>query len=564
MSDFGFISGKGFHACRLRCVSWALLAVLSFSVAGETQASSAPKGLTRRLRAWVDAFAAVDDEIYTNAVSNAEAFDFLRGNIPLFECPDEAVERTYYFRWWTYRKHLRKTRGGDGWVVTEFLPDVGWAGPENTISCAFGHHVREGRWLRSSGYLDGYIDFMLRKGIISGRRAYVSWPAWASLERAKVTGDVAFLRHRLADFIGNYEAWSNGWRATSLSLKEVENVQGAHGRDLAVGFRPEWGLFVSVGDREGSEYALSADGARPLVNSALWAETRAIAEIARDAVRVSVAYRFAQMADALERNVKARLWNGEKSFFVTLSDRGGLDDVCELHGYAPFYFGMDLRGYEKAWRLLTRETGFAAPVGLTFPARETPGFDVSVDLRRHECLWNGPSWPYATSIALTALYESLQSGYELPVKASDFARVVRQYAAQQVLKRPDGRIVPWIDENLDPFSGEWVARQHQIDWNRRGLRKMLFRERGKDYNHSTFCDLVIAGICGLVPQKDGSLVVRPLAPDAWDWWRVEGVRYHGHDVTILYDRFGTRYGKGKGLQVLRDGKAARFTYGKIK
>ena len=43
--------------------------------------------------------------------------------IPLFECPDEDIERTYYFRWWTYRKHFRKT--SVGWVVTEFLPDRG-------------------------------------------------------------------------------------------------------------------------------------------------------------------------------------------------------------------------------------------------------------------------------------------------------------------------------------------------------------------------------------------------------------------------------------------------------
>ena len=35
-------------------------------------------------------------------------------SIPLFECPDKTIERTYYFRWWTYRKHLRKTPSGCG------------------------------------------------------------------------------------------------------------------------------------------------------------------------------------------------------------------------------------------------------------------------------------------------------------------------------------------------------------------------------------------------------------------------------------------------------------------
>ena len=82
---------------------------------------------------------------------------------------------------------------------------------------------------------------------------------------------------------------------------------------------------------------------------------------------------------------------------------------------------------------------------------------------------------------------------------------------------------------------------------------MRYRERGKDYNHSTFCDLVIAGLCGLVPQKDGSVKIRPMAPASWDWWCVDGIRYHGSELSVLFDRAGTRYGRGKGLVVLRDG-----------
>ena len=35
---------------------------------------------------------------------------------------------------------------------------------------------------------------------------------------------------------------------------------------------------------------------------------------------------------------------------------------------------------------------------------------------------------------------------------------------------------------------------------------------------------------------------------------MDGVRYHGHDLTILFDRDGSRYGKGKDLVVLKDGR----------
>lgn len=500
-----------------------------------------------------DRFALDDEELYVNAFPNRGTVWGIGRQIPLFECPDEDIERTYYFRWWTYRKHLRRTKDSKGWVVTEFLPDVSWAGAENTISCPFGHHVREGRWIRNAEYLDSYIDFMLKKGNVNGPRAYVSWPAWCALERAKVTGDLDFVKAHLDDFVRNYEEWSKGWITKGLSLKDVENAQGARGVPIKAGFRGERGLFDIAGNREGSEFALSYDGARPMVNAAMWAEATAIAEIAHASGNRTMADLFAKRAAELEQNIKARLWNADQRFFTSLSVDGRHDDVCELHGYAPFYFGMDLKGYEAAWRLLTDAQGFNAPKGLTFPARNTVGFDLSIDIRRHECLWNGPSWPYATSVALTALYGSLQRGDSLPVGAEDFAALVHQYAAQQVLTRPDGHVVPWIDENLDPMTGEWIARRHMIEWDRQGVRKLAYRERGKDYNHSTFCDLVIAGICGFVPQSDGAVVVKPLAPKSWDWWCVDGILYHGHDVTVLYDRDGTRYGRGTGLIVMQDG-----------
>jgi hypothetical protein len=31
---------------------------------------------------------------------------------------------------------------------------------------------------------------------------------------------------------------------------------------------------------------------------------------------------------------------------------------------------------------------------------------------------------------------------------------------------------------------------------------------------------------------------------------LEGVRYHGKDIAIFFDRDGTRYGRGKGLVVV--------------
>ena len=120
-----------------------------------------------------------------------------------------------------------------------------------------------------------------------------------------------------------------------------------------------------------------------------------------------------------------------------------------------------------------------------------------------------------------------------------------QYAAQQkrTCDRDNGWTVqPWIDENLNPDKHDWISRTIML--SNPEMRKRFPRERGKDYNHSTFCDLVVTGICGFVPEGRGGFKVDPLADPAWDWFVLDNLRWRGQDISI-------RYLRGRGLSVLR-------------
>ena len=111
---------------------------------------------------------------------------------------------------------------------------------------------------------------------------------------------------------------------------------------------------------------------------------------------------------------------------------------------------------------------------------------------------------------------------------------------------------PYIGEYLDETTGYWL---------------MGDRERSRYYNHSTFCDLVINGLVGIRPAVGNEFEVNPLVPkDAWDYFCLDNVLYHGRTITIIYDKNGTHYHQGKGLKVLVDGKVAaqRDTLGKVK
>lgn len=79
------------------------------------------------------------------------------------------------------------------------------------------------------------------------------------------------------------------------------------------------------------------------------------------------------------------------------------------------------------------------------------------------------------------------------------------------------------------------------------------KTRGRDYNHSTYCDLVITGLVGLRPRADDLVEVNPLVPEGvLDYFCLDNVRYHGRNLTILWDKTGKRYGRGAGLRVLAD------------
>jgi hypothetical protein len=60
---------------------------------------------------------------------------------------------------------------------------------------------------------------------------------------------------------------------------------------------------------------------------------------------------------------------------------------------------------------------------------------------------------------------------------------------------------------------------------------------------------------GLRPRADNTIEVNPLIPEnKWDWFCLDNVPYHGKLVTIVWDKDGSKYKKGKGLSVWVNGK----------
>ena len=420
---------------------------------------------------------------------------------PKFDSSDPALNITYQYRCEVYQRHIKKTPAG--YVISEFLPDVPWAGIYNTISCAASHHFRDGRWLNDTTPLTEYARFWCTEG---NPRLY-SFPLVDSvLALEKVTGDLATANELYP------------------KLREIHRAWDDH--------KTESGLYTQLCDRDGMEFSISGDGMRPTLNSYMAADTYALAHIAERIGDVEGAKAYRAEADGLRSLINERLWNPSIGMYGSLSGDGIPQNVREQVGYIPWIYGLPTEGRDGGFRNLLDPDCFLAKFGLRTADARHPDYMKYIP---HSCLWNGPVWPFATAQTLTAVIEYLNTAENPVITAEDFMTLLLQYSASH--RDTDG--TPWIDENMHPDTGIWLARELLRNAN------YYMKDRGRHYNHSSFIDLVMTGLCGIRPSEGNTMVIRPLGTSL-DFFTVEEIPYHGHAVGIFWS-------KAEGLRVTVDG-----------
>ena len=516
----------------------AFFTLIAYYLGGEKDIVSSSK-----LELYVKKFNISDNELYPQHITNVNAFEFLNENIPLIDLPDKELEETYYFRWWTFRKHIKST--DDGFVITEFLPEVGWSMKHNTINCPAGHHIYEGRWLKDPKYISEYIDFWLNKSG-EGIRQYSFWVADAFLAFNNIHRNDSLISAQLKPLINNYSEWEK-------IRKGKENI-----------------LFSQFDDRDGMEFTASGrklnDGTeifgiesiRPTINSYMYADAKAISKFSYMSNDIENGEKFELKANEIKNELQRSLWNEELNFFTVLPKNYDETtkplDVRELIGYVPWYFNLpdDEEKFEAAWDKIMDTTGFYAPVGLTVTEQSDPYFKITYE--GHECQWNGPSWPFATTQTLKGLANFLNNySNNKSVKKEDYYHLLLQYSRQHKLEIENGKIVNWIDENINPFTGDWISRTRLKNWDGEGWSEGKGGvERGKDYNHSGFTDLILSDLLGIKPKIDNTIEINPLIPDDWEWFAVDNLYFQGKKFSLIWDKTGKKYNRGNGLSLFRD------------
>ena len=474
-----------------------------------------------------------------------DEWSWIAANVPLFDSSNKQFEEMYYFRWYAWEKHLVSTPRG--FIITEWLPKP--ADPEGfygALPDAAPFHLGEARWLRNPKIAADYARLWADPS--SGARKY-SFP-WAESVRqvTLATGDRKLGSDLLDALVANYKAWDDH-------------------------LDPAIGMYWQIDTRDAMEKSIGGDGYRTPLNSYMLADARAIAEFARDAHLPEIAGSYSAKSDSLEHLIESRLWNPKDEFYEDLSpaadsgirkERKFIDPgtvlqfagVRELIGYIPWQYYSPAPSHAVAWRQLFDPQGFAGKFGPTTAERRSPRFRFASD---DQCTWNGPSWPYATTQTLLALAHLLNGPAQNDIGTQQYYQLFSNYVLSQHIKLPSGRIIDWIDEDIDADTDEWIAKNILI-------QKHKQVGRGNYYNHSGFADPLITGLVGLRPSADARVSIHPLLPaGTWTYFAVDGLPYHGHILAIVYDETGKHYQRGRGLTLFVDGQkvASRPTLGPL-
>jgi hypothetical protein len=481
-------------------------------------------------------------------------------NVPYFDCSDPWIRKMYDHRAYVLRKNMLDPKLGRMQWPTQ--SEGRWRSTwyPNVISYGAAHQVREARWLRDPRYWQGHLrswaenekadgvypSHVTPKGPSDGQ--YTDWITSTAVEGHLVHPDRAFLAQVVDKLAANVRGWQKVCDPDGDGLLRVDSHWWT-----GMEYQPSFFAF--------SDYKPSKDFSQPARPVSLervdltaynYGNAAAVARIYRFLGQSERAREFDELAARIARAVSTKMWRPEKRFFYSLrADDDGVADVKEVIGVYPFYFGMLPwgEGYESAWASILDPRQFWTTWPVASASKECPAYSQTNwpgDGRAAGCMWNGPTWPHANSLVMTAMARTLRATRDHGVADSPLKKehlwalfvsfTKAQYRNQDVRQ-------PWTGEFYNGDTGRWKTAE-------------------RDYNHSTWLDILIPELIGIVPRDDEVLEVDPLLPeDAMSHFILDGLRYHGRDVTVVWDAptpgTSDRYADGrKGLDVYVDGRLA--------
>jgi len=473
-------------------------------------------------------------------------------NCPRFECSDEWVTRMWWYRWFVVRHNFVDPRMGH--IQHPFFYEGKHDGYARGITFSAPLAINEIRWLRDPRYCHG----MIRNYVNTQPQHGLYRDLWVDQIRDLSPGregnpDPGYEEFIPAAMWGALLVHPHGQLLEEAAASMVLNVEGLR----KVRDRNGNLLLNPGGHHMGQEHAPSfthfhdyadwyayTELERPDYSAFFYASLCATAAAHARLGRDQEAEWFTNLAARCAEAICEKLWDPQNGYFYSIREKDGEFAPCrEANGLFPFAFMAvpDDPEYHRALQCMLDEDELLTSWPFATASRKCPAFSPhpaywGEEKRPGHCLWNGPTWPYTNSILVEAMGNLIRHHSQELVSAEVLCAFTGKFARMMHENGEPG--APLVRECYDGETGEgWGC---------------------PDYFHSSFNDLVVRFTCGLIPADDLDVVVDPLCV-GWSHFRLEGLRYRGHDISIIYE---SRRGKNayddveRGLTVIVDGEVA--------
>jgi len=473
--------------------------------------------------------------------------------VPYIDVPDPGLEKAIVYRWWGERYNSLDANA-PGYVYQYPTTVEGANLYQNAIVLTQPMHLQDTKWLRTPylpygqilnvGELSGSSAFLDSPGHTSWNNHYSQYIGTAGLEAYNVHGGGREIARKFAHYF------------ESDGVGQLEHYDGNNNKLIAYDTN-----FMPGNDADAISFGFpksnaGAPGARTIErpeSAYVWGAFDA----ARQLYQISGADQakvdeMAAAADEIRDAILDRLWSSHMRMFLAGTSYGATSAVSS---------GGRANPLPESERHL-------------IPAKESNLYDVYAQNLIPFDQWetyvdgfrfltygdNFPIFPFYTANQYDRSAYSIGgsnnfSNINFTVQYRGVRSALRYYDPEHKYITPAyaKRLLDWMAWSIYPNADMRVANQAEYysNWNpntRTYNRNNPFHVMLGNMNY-----IFVEDMAGLQPRSDDKIELWPIA-FGYEHFMVNNLRYHGHDVTIVWDPDGSRYGLGAGYSLFLDGE----------
>ena len=444
-------------------------------------------------------------------------------NLPYIDVPKKAVQKAIDYRWWLERfNSLDANIPGYDYQYPVTIEGV--LGYNNAIILTQPMHLQDTKWLRSPYLAYGQL---LSAGNSSQSSAFLDNPgnrnnwnnhygqylAEAGYEAFNVIGGGAELAENLAyyfghDATGQLDHYGNHIEGRDL-IAYRNNYMTGNDADTISMHAPGTGTWKAHGE-----------------NAYVWAAADAAAKLYEQLGNTEQAKYYRDLADKIKADVLELMWCEECQKFETYAVRPtgtqhnanqpNLVKYTESNNYNYFAVGLvpddaaSVTKYKEALKAFSNGKEF--PIFPFYTANQVHNQEVS----------GSNNFSNINFTVQLRLYES----------------ALRTYDKEQTYITDDmlAMMAEWMAWNVYPDAGD-VRYPNNNEFHNIDGRTYENYYRSWIYHNilGNYTYLFIEDMAGIQPRSDEKIALSPI-DFSYDHFMVNNVRYHGHDLTVVWDK----------------------------